>query len=396
MQWEKQFNQSKYYELLAIISIITFLISLIFKQSLLFLLVGLLIIFIILSRRYHRIAGKSLVLNHSKKQIRLFPGQETTIDFNFTHHSLLPVVNGTFSFLIHDIIDILRFKATKVKGKDHYEIPLSILSRGETKLIIPIKAYKRGVTQITNIHYQYPHLINFRSISLRFRPFYQTEILVYPSSLPVYGIEETNYETIGEQRVRFSPFEDVLQPVGTRDYQPTDPFKRIHWKASAKRQSLQTKVYEKTRDHSWVLIVNLSARTRLGNIYWDESMENRLSYIAYVCQYLTNKGVSFELYLNTNQGNLQSGEGKEHLKKAMEMLAKVSNNQNLIHTSRLFLRVDQRLEQPQTVVCFGDLYEENQSYLLKWQNQGVKVYHVKETQSGAYMVPVLKAGEQYG
>ncbi|GAA0499801.1 DUF58 domain-containing protein [Salinibacillus aidingensis] len=397
MQWDKQFedSQSQYYELLTIITVLTFFLSLIFQRSLLFLLVGLLLALIILSKGYDRIAGKGLTLDDSKQQIRLFPGQESTIHFVFQHQSQLPMVNGKLSFRAEDVIEVVKFKATRVRGKNHYEIPLSVLSKGETRLRVAIKAVNRGVTRMTNIQYEFPHLIHFQSVFLKLRPFYPTEILVYPATLPVSGMEETNYDTIGEQRARFSPFEDVMQPIGTRDYH-NDAFHRIHWKASAKRQNLQTKVFEKTRDHTWVLIVNLSARTRLGNIHWDENMENRLSYVAYVCQYLTRKGISYELCINTNQGKLQSGIGKEHLRKALEILAKISGEQNLIHPSRLFQQVDQRMEQPQTVVCFGDLYEENQFYLLKWQKQGMNVYQVKEFESGAQLEPALKAGEQYG
>jgi uncharacterized protein (DUF58 family) len=46
--------------------------------------------------------------------------------------------------------------------------------------------------------------------------------------------------------------------VGVRDHQPEDSFRHIHWKASARRQDLQVKVYEPTTSHSLVLFVNVA------------------------------------------------------------------------------------------------------------------------------------------
>jgi len=48
----------------------------------------------------------------------------------------------------------------------------------------------------------------------------------------------------GEARGRRPLFQDTTRFVGHREYRPSDPMKHIDWKASARLQRLQTKVFE--------------------------------------------------------------------------------------------------------------------------------------------------------
>jgi uncharacterized protein (DUF58 family) len=52
--------------------------------------------------------------------------------------------------------------------------------------------------------------------------------------------------------------EDPSRTVGIRDYHPEDSFRRIHWKATARRQDLQVRVYEPTTSHNLVIFLNVA------------------------------------------------------------------------------------------------------------------------------------------
>ena len=43
-----------------------------------------------------------------------------------------------------------------------------------------------------------------------------------------------------------SDLADPLRTVGVRDYHPEDSFRHLHWKATARAQQLQVRVFEPT------------------------------------------------------------------------------------------------------------------------------------------------------
>lgn len=71
-------------------------------------------------------------------------------------------------------------------------------------------------------------------------------IIVYPRIFPIeqFGLPSINPlgETPAERRI----FEDQTRAIGVREYTPHDSLRYIHWKASARHQNLQVKVFEPT------------------------------------------------------------------------------------------------------------------------------------------------------
>jgi uncharacterized protein (DUF58 family) len=83
-------------------------------------------------------------------------------------------------------------------------------------------------------------------------------LIVYPQVLPLSALGFPPKQPFGETKAAWRIFEDPSRAVGIRDHQPEDSFRHIHWKASARRQDLQVKVYEPTTSHSLVLFVNVA------------------------------------------------------------------------------------------------------------------------------------------
>ena len=71
-------------------------------------------------------------------------------------------------------------------------------------------------------------------------------VLVYPRIFPVEQLEIPSLHPMGEARTRRRIFQDPTRMIGLRDYCPQDSLKHIHWKASARHQQLQVKVFEPT------------------------------------------------------------------------------------------------------------------------------------------------------
>jgi uncharacterized protein (DUF58 family) len=87
-------------------------------------------------------------------------------------------------------------------------------------------------------------------------------LIVYPQVLPLEALGFPPKEPLGETKATWRIFEDPSRAVGIRDLRPEDSFRRIHWKASARRQELQVKVFEPTTSRNLVIFLNVATFAR--------------------------------------------------------------------------------------------------------------------------------------
>lgn len=69
-------------------------------------------------------------------------------------------------------------------------------------------------------------------------------LLVLPEVIPLEGFDIASRRPIGEVRMTHRLFEDPTRIGGIRNYQAGDPLNRIHWRATARTLTLQSKVYD--------------------------------------------------------------------------------------------------------------------------------------------------------
>lgn len=81
-------------------------------------------------------------------------------------------------------------------------------------------------------------------------------LIVYPQVLPLAALGFPLKEPFGESKATWRIFEDPSRAVGVRDQRPGDSFRHVHWKATARRQDLQIKVYEPTTSPHLVVFLN--------------------------------------------------------------------------------------------------------------------------------------------
>lgn len=83
-------------------------------------------------------------------------------------------------------------------------------------------------------------------------------LIVYPKVVPITELGLLSKEPFGETKARQRMFEDPMRTIGVREHQPGDSFKHIHWKATARQQRLQTRVYEPTTSFNLVVFLNVA------------------------------------------------------------------------------------------------------------------------------------------
>lgn len=69
-------------------------------------------------------------------------------------------------------------------------------------------------------------------------------VLVYPRLIRIAGYNLASRRPIGEVRLTHRLYEDPTRIVGCRLYEPGDPLRRVHWRATARTGLLHSKVYE--------------------------------------------------------------------------------------------------------------------------------------------------------
>ena len=90
------------------------------------------------------------------------------------------------------------------------------------------------------------------------RPQEVDRLIVYPLVVPLPELGFPGKHPFGDHKATQPIFEDPNRTVGVRDYHPEDTFKRIHWKATARHQELQVKVYEPTISQHLVIFLNVA------------------------------------------------------------------------------------------------------------------------------------------
>jgi uncharacterized protein (DUF58 family) len=93
----------------------------------------------------------------------------------------------------------------------------------------------------------------------------EVSLLVYPKLSILPPLQLPPRHAVGDVRVPRQLLEDPLRIVGIRDYRPEDPFKAIHWKASARQGQLQVRVLEPTTTLQLAIFANIDTFEH----YWE-------------------------------------------------------------------------------------------------------------------------------
>jgi uncharacterized protein (DUF58 family) len=265
-------------------------------------------------------------------------------------------------------------------------IPISIYKRQTKQIIIPFIAKSRGIARIRKLEFHVPSPLGWGETILESKNLVLQQAVVYPKPILVKGLKEQLSNLQGKSVVPFSVFEDRLGPLGTRDYFPSDSFSQIHWKASARKQTLQTKIYEKISEKGLHLSLNISN----GHSITGE-LEELISSFTEIAYFAFKRQIPYSLCINVrSMGStpflyLPKGEGTEHLQKVLELLASISTqNTSLPYELMLAFYIKHLVSQP-FFVHAGIRTEEINRILLAIVNNGTEMFQLKMEQENGLL-----------
>ena len=315
---------------------------------------------------YFKQVGQKLTLLNNKKRGRMLKGGQSNWELTFENKGV-PIWNGQLRVQFQDAVKPLVNVHVGHSQFIEIVVPLTIGTNEVVTVTIPIEGQKRGLSRLKQLELTVPHLFGEGSVVLVHKPLLLMEQLVYPNMYPLKNKRKASPLKPGDSEYKHSLFHDLFSPVGTRDYGPADQFHHIHWKASARMQKLQTKVFTQIANESALLVLNVENRYSII-----ADLEERIEEIASFVDYFYRQGIPFALAVNVRSFGvtpylyLPIGDGQKQRQKAMELLSILSKNDNTIPFNLMLSHMDTHENLPVSVVIFTHDVKEMSFYVAKW------------------------------
>jgi uncharacterized protein (DUF58 family) len=123
-------------------------------------------------------------------------------------------------------------------------------------------------------------------------------VTVYPEMAKIPQLELPSASPFGNKRVLRRLFEDPSRPIGVRDYQNTDEFRRVHWSATARTGRMQSKVYQPTAERVMSICLNTATSARHWEGIYPDVLEHLVRTAAAVAEHATSQGYQVGLISN--------------------------------------------------------------------------------------------------
>ena len=282
------------------LTVIVLLASLILRNPLLFLLGVLLALVAGVTALWDRYALAGVTYTRRLGVQRMFVGEETDLWIEVVNAKPLPLAWLKIEDEIPDGIKIPKGRVYR-----SYKWTRWILAN-----LISLRFYER-VRKHYRLHAVQRGALEFGPVELRsgdmFGFKYQEQVfphidwlIVYPKVVPVTALGLPAAYPFGDAKTerRISP--DPLRITGVRPYAPGDSPRLIHWKATARRGDLQSRVFDPGAARASAILLNaLTVADRPG--YIPEYFELAVTAAASVARFILDRRESVGLYANTSR-----------------------------------------------------------------------------------------------
>jgi uncharacterized protein (DUF58 family) len=123
-------------------------------------------------------------------------------------------------------------------------------------------------------------------------------LLVLPKVVPLEALGLPTRFPLGDERSDDRLLVDPLRVAGVRHYLPGDSMRQVHWKASARTGSLQTKILEPSAFPRVLLCLNLNSAERQWQGIHPDLLELLICITASLSTHLAARRLSFGLLAN--------------------------------------------------------------------------------------------------
>lgn len=235
-------------------------------------------------------------------------------------------------------------------GKGSEAIYFSIEGHGSKEVQFQMEGRLRGVydLEFEAFYYDMLGLFKFRLG----KPFKET-LIVAPKIHPIQELEEDGRQEALPVRRQALEGEDFSSATGLREFQLTDSYRHIHWKASAKRGELISKTYQEAAVQEAVFIVE----NRKGDLEQEDLM---MDFVASAMSYALKAGYKTSLNSLENVGAEPTADFSRLYREAAEI--RFSKTQPLAAYLKDYLAIKRN---SQRLYLFS--WQQNQELLLMFK-----------------------------
>ncbi|MBC7251498.1 MAG: DUF58 domain-containing protein, partial [Anaerolineae bacterium] len=267
------------------LTLVIILIGLVARQQGLLVIAALLLTVLPVAWLWNRYALSGIQYERTLSERRVFLGEKVELTVRIANRKLLPL-----SWLQVDD----EFPTAVTLEGDELE-PSSQMERGFLSNFLSMRWYERvsrryhlrceqrGYFQLGPARLQSGDI--FGLFTAKATAPHLDWLIVYPRIWPLAELGLPPKDPFGEFKSRQRMFEDPSRTIGVRDHQPQDSFRRIHWKATARRQALQSKIYEPSTSHNLVIFLNVATFAK----HWEGTrpalLERTISTAASIASY---------------------------------------------------------------------------------------------------------------
>jgi uncharacterized protein (DUF58 family) len=290
-----------------------------------------LIVIVGLSNWWKRVSLAGVSYERSFDRSHVFPGEKILMTLTIDNGKPLPLTWLQF----RDEMPVapeehgeFAVKVSEVAGAYQLQNTLSMNGYERTRREVSLRMKRRGFYQVGPVRYKSGDIFTLFTLEREHR--YIDQLVVYPQVLPLETLQLPAREMFGDLKVRRSLFTDPVKTRGIRDYQPQDRFRDVHWKATAKRGDLQTKVYDPASGMTVVAFLNVATFARHWMGFDSELLERAISVTASVASYAAEQRWGVGVYANGSfPGSDQPirvapGRSPDQLVRILEALAAVT------------------------------------------------------------------------
>jgi uncharacterized protein (DUF58 family) len=212
-------------------------------------LLGLMLISRLLSRKWIESISASRRASRDEAEI----GQKCAVNVDIRNRGGLPIAWVLAEELLPRKAMFFNPPSLKLDGA---RLLLSIFWAKQTRTLrYELTCNRRGYYQLGPLVLETGDLFGLhRRFKIETEPHYLT---VYPKVIPLEGYDIASRRPIGEVRMTHRLFEDPTRITGVRAYQAGDAMNRIHWRATARTGTLQSKTYEPSTIAGATIILDL-------------------------------------------------------------------------------------------------------------------------------------------
>jgi uncharacterized protein (DUF58 family) len=214
------------------------------------------------SRLWSRHSLDGLTYTRTVSENRVFRGVSVTLTTSLTNRKWLPL---PWLEVEDQVSDRMRVRNQETlpstrPGTTVLRLTTSVRWFERVSWTFEIDCPQRGAFHIGPVSLRSGDLFGFFSQQQRLDQ--RDRILVYPQIVPLEEIGLPPRHPFGDIRTPRHHITDASRTVGIREYRPEDSFRFVHWKATARLQELQVKVFEPTVAMQLGIFLNLDTYER--------------------------------------------------------------------------------------------------------------------------------------